>query len=97
METVQSSPIVLEHESYAEFNGDKLLAFIVHCEHKFKDGNGMEFQEAYLKLRTHEIQLDVMRAKTVEWYETMEIKREIAECIVTTFERWYARLLQDIS
>ena len=91
----QSSLIVLEPISWAEFDGDGLGAFIAHCEKKFKVGSGIGFQEAYLKLRDHEIQLDVMRQKTVEWYEAMEIKREIAERIIRTFGKWYARLLQD--
>ena len=91
----QSSPIVLEHTSWAEFDGDGLRAFIAHCEKKFKVGSGTGFQEAYLKLRDHEIQPDVMREKTVEWYEAMGIKRGIAERIIRTFGKWYARLLQD--
>jgi len=91
----QSSPIVLDHESWAEFDGDGLRAFFTHCERKFKVGSGTGFQEAYLKLRDHEIQPDVMRGKTVEWYEAKGIKSGIAERIVGTFGRWYARLMQD--
>ena len=97
MEPAYSSPIVVEHESWVEFDGDGLRAFIAHCERKFKVGSATGFHEAYLKLRDHEIQPDVMREKTVDWYLAMGIKRGIAERIVATFGKWYARLLHDIS
>ena len=95
-EHTPSSPIVLEHESWVEFDGDGLRAFIAHCESKFKVGNGTGFQEAYLKLRDEEIQPDVMRGKKVEWYEAKGIKSGIAERIAGSFNKWYSRLMQDI-
>jgi len=55
----------------------------------------MEFQEAYLKLQDHEIQPNVIREKTMDWYEAMEIKRGIVERIIPIFGKWYARLMQD--
>lgn len=92
VEPMLSSPVLLEHESWAVFEGDGLRAFIAHCESKFKL-HATGFQEAYLKLQEHEIQPDVMRGKSVAWYEAKGIKSGIAERIVMTFNKWYARLL----
>ena len=89
-----SSPIPLEHESWVEFDGDGLKAFIVYCENKFRV-TGTEFQEAYLKLHDHEIHPDIMRGKPVEWYEAKGIKSRIAERIVQSFNKWYAKMQQE--
>src|SRR5947207_11403701 len=89
-----SSPILLEHPSWTEFEGDGLKAFIAHCEIKFKS-TGTAFQEAYLKLRDHEIQPDIMRGKSVAWYEAKDIKSGTAERMVAVFNRWYAKMQQE--
>jgi len=85
-----SSPVLLEHESWAEFDGDGLKAFITHCETKFK-ATGMEFQEAYLKLREN-IYLDVLRGKQSSWYEAQGIKSGTANRLFRTFNHSYAKM-----
>ena len=94
VEPLISSPILLEHESWAAFDGDGLKAFIAHCETKFRF-TGTGFQEAYLKLRDHEIHPDIMRGKPVEWYEAKGIKSGIAERMVQSFNKWYAKMQQE--
>lgn len=93
-EPLGSSPILLEHPSWAEFDGDGLKAFIAHCETKFRVA-GMEFQEAYLKLRDNEIHPDSMRGKSAEWYEAKGIKSGTAERIAKSFNKWYAKMQQE--
>lgn len=94
-ELLISSPILVEHPSWAEYEGDGLKAFIAHCESKYRVTTNTAFQEAYLKLCDHEIQPDIMRGKTVEWYEAKGIKSGTAERIVLLFNKWYAKMQQD--
>ena len=93
-EPILSSPILLEHESWTEFDEDGLKAFIAYCEIKFKV-TGTEFQEAYLKLRDHGIHPDFMRGKTTEWYEAKGIKSGTADWLFRMFNKWYAKMQQD--
>jgi hypothetical protein len=93
-----SSPILVEHPTWKEYDGDGLKAFIAHCESRYKlpaQGSGTAFQEAYVILSGHEIQPDVMRGKPVKWYEDKGIKSGTAERIVGLFNKWYAKLRQD--
>jgi hypothetical protein len=92
-----SSPILVNHASWAPFDGNGLKAFIAHCEDKFNVGPGTEFGEAYVKLVDHDIRPDVMHGKSAEWYEAKGIKSGTAERIVRVFNKWYAKLMQDNS
>jgi hypothetical protein len=80
-----------------EYEGDGLKAFIAHCESKYHVVAGnTAFKEAYLILCDHEIQPDIMRGKTVEWYEARGIKVGTATRIVMLFNKWYAKMQQDV-
>jgi hypothetical protein len=72
-----------------------LKAFITHCENKFKV-TGTEFQEAYLKLRENDIRPDTLRGKSASWYEAQGIKSGPADRLFRTFNKWYAKMQQDL-
>ena len=95
MVDLTSSPVLLEHESWAQYDGDGLKAFIVYCETKFKV-TGMEFQEAYIKLREQDIYPDVLRGKTAAWYEAKGIKSGPADRMARSFNKWYAKMQQEV-
>jgi hypothetical protein len=80
-----------------EYDGDGLKAFIAHCESKYKVSAGnTTFQEAYVILSDREIQPDVMKGKNVGWYEDKGIKSGTAERIVALFNKWYAKMQQEL-
>jgi hypothetical protein len=92
-----SSPILVEHPSWREYDGDGLKAFIAHCESKYQVPAGhTAFQEAYNILSDREIQPDVMKGKNVRWYEDKGIKSGTAERIVDVFNKWYAKMQQEL-
>lgn len=95
-ELLMSSPILVEHPSWAEYDGDGLKAFIAHCEIKYRVIANTAFQEAYLILCDNGIQPDIMRGKIVEWYEAKGLKNGTAERIVLLFNKWYAKMQQDL-
>jgi hypothetical protein len=93
-----SSPILVEHPSWAEHDGDGLKAFIAHCESKYRvTADNTTFKEAYNILCDNEIQPDVMRGKAVGWYEAKGIKSGTAERIVVLFNKWYAKMQQELA
>ena len=94
LEPLTSSPVLLEHESWAEFDGDGLKAFITYCEHKFKV-TGTDFQEAYLRLRENDVHPDVLRGKQAAWYEKHGIKSGTADRLYRSFNKWYAKMQQE--
>jgi hypothetical protein len=55
-----------------------LKAFIAYCEIKYQV-KGMEFQEAYHKLRENDIHPDVLKGKNPAWYESQGIKSGTAD------------------
>jgi len=65
------------------------------CIARISSGSLEQFQEAYLKLHDHEIHPNIMRGKPVEWYEAKGIKSGIAERIVQSFNKWYAKMQQE--
>jgi hypothetical protein len=94
---LMSSPILVEHPSWAEYDGDGLKAFTAHCESKYKVPPGhTAFQEVYNILSDCEIQPDVMKGKNVGWYEDKGIKSGTAERIVAIFNKWYAKMQQEL-
>jgi hypothetical protein len=96
-ECLMSSPILIEHPSWLEYDGDGLKAFIAYCESKYRITAGnTTFQEAYIILCDLNIQPDVMKGKNVEWYELKGIKSGTAERIVRLFNKWYAKMQQEV-
>jgi hypothetical protein len=87
-----SSTILIEHPSWAEYEGDGLKAFIAHCERKYNMTSNTAFQEAYEILSENQIQPDIMMGKTVAWYEAKGIRSGTAERIVKLFTKWYAKM-----
>jgi hypothetical protein len=92
-----SSPVLVEHPAWAEYNGDGLKAFIAHCECKYKIPAGnTTFQEAYDILKELAIEPDVMKGKNAGWYENKRIKPGVAERIDASFNKWYAKMQQEL-
>jgi len=56
---------------------------------------GMEFQEAYHKLRENDIHPDVLSGKNAAWYEAQGIKSGTADRLAGTFIKWYAKMQQE--
>ena len=93
-QALTSSPVLLEHDSWLPFDGDGLKAFIAYCEIKYQV-KGMEFQEAYHKLRENDIHPDVLKGKNAAWYVSQGIKSGPAERFAKSFIKWYAKMQQE--
>jgi hypothetical protein len=88
--------MLVEHPSWAEHGGDRLKAFIAHCESKYRvSAENTTFQEAYVILSDRDIGPDVMKSKDVGWYKAEGIRSGTAERIVALFAKWYAKMQQE--
>jgi hypothetical protein len=91
---VFSSPLV-DHESFDEYGGDGLKAFIAWCEHEYKTkAENIEFQEAYQSMRVVGINVDVLKGKNAAWFVSQGVKVGTAERIARSYPKWHAKLLR---
>jgi hypothetical protein len=90
---VFSSPLV-DHESFEQFNGDGLRAFIVWCEQEYKvRENNTEFKEAYQIMRAKGIGVDILEGKDSNWLTAQGILVGTADRIARSFRKWLSKLL----
>jgi hypothetical protein len=86
---VFSSPLV-DHESFDEYGGDGLKAFIAWCEREYKTkAENIEFQEAYQSMRVVGINVDVLKGKNAAWFVSQGVKVGTAERIARSYPKWH--------